>query len=267
METKAKRSPIGILDSGIGGLSIYKHVRELMEQEDVVYIADKKYFPYGKLSESALEERMAAIAEWLLSKGCKLVIVACNTASVSTLSFLRRKFPETLFVGTVPPIKPCAETTKNKKIGIMCTPGTAKSEYQKDLIKKFAPDCEVLIKSCPGLVEAIENNDNASVQKYISEYLSLLKKYNIDTLGLGCTHFPLAEKNIQDFMGENVKLIDPGSAVARQALRLLTEKNALNTEHGSPGKTHFYTTDNPELFDIMIDKYAQDKVNSIFIEI
>ena len=130
--------PIGIFDSGVGGISIYKIIKDLLPRENYIYLADKKFFPYGTKSGRTIRERTDKITKWFLDRNAKLIIIACNTATVEAIERMREKYPETLFVGTVPVVKTCASKTKNGNIGILCTERTANSEYQKKLIEKFA---------------------------------------------------------------------------------------------------------------------------------
>lgn len=142
---------IGIYDSGIGGLSIYKAIKKKLPYEDFIYIADKKFFPYGKQTDKTIQRRGNKIVSWFENQKVSLIVVACNTATVSSLSYLRKKHPDTPIVGTVPVIKKCSETTKNGIIGILCTPKTKKSSYNKNLIAEFAKNKKVYVKAVPKL--------------------------------------------------------------------------------------------------------------------
>lgn len=258
--------PIVILDSGIGGLSIYKSIKKLLPQEDYIYIADKKYFPYGELSSQLIQERVNKILGYFRAQNTKLVILACNTATVSALSSARKNFPALAIVGTVPVIKTCAERTQNNNIGVLCTLKTARSSYQKKIIAQFASDKNVYVKACPGLVELIESADESSSE--LSKSLEYLKRKNIDTLALGCTHFPLIRKRIQKIMGDKVLILDSSYAIARQAKRVLENNKTLRQiNKKTKGTTIFYTTANPPMFDIMIRRYLGKNFKSKLLKI
>lgn len=258
--------PILILDSGIGGLSIYKSIKKLLPQEDYIYIADKKYFPYGELSSQLLKKRVNNILEYFQKQNIKLAILACNTATVSTLNNARKSFPALAIVGTVPVIKTCARRTQNDNIGILCTSKTARSSYQKNLIAQFAPDKNVYVKACPGLIESIESSIEISHE--LSKSLQYLKKKNIDTLALGCTHFSLITSDIQKIMGREVLVLNSSDAIARQVKKVLGSNETLKQANKkTKGITIFYTTANSAKFDIMIKRYYNVKSKSLLLEI
>ena len=260
--------PIVLLDSGVGGLSVYKFAKQLLPNEDFVYIADKKYFPYGQLNSGLIKKRAFDISQWAIDNNAKMFVLACNTATVTAITDLRKKYSDIPTVGMVPVIKTCAEQTKNGNIGVICTPKTARSAYQKKLILRFANDKNVYVRACPGLVELIESDSKTNLDSLpkLHKALSYLKNKNIDTLALGCSHFPLISDNIQNLIGNNVLILDSGGAVARHMKRVLkNNKNLYKSNH--KGKTVFYTTAKPKEFDIMISRYLNIKTKSKLLKI
>jgi len=260
--------PIVLLDSGIGGFSIYKPIRELLPNEDYVYVADKKFFPYGEKSTKVIQNRVFEITDWAQKINAKMIVLACNTATVAVIDTLRKNYPNIPIVGIVPVIKTCAEQTKNGNIGIISTPKTTKSAYQKNLIARFANDKKVYVRSCPGLVELIENKSEENLDSLpkLQKALSFLKNKQIDTLALGCSHFPLIADNIQNILGKDVLILDSAHAVSRHVKRVLkNNKDLYKTNHR--GKTIFYTTAKPKEFDIMIKRYLHLKNKSKLLRV
>ncbi|MDX1607985.1 MAG: glutamate racemase [Candidatus Spechtbacterales bacterium] len=258
--------PIGIFDSGIGGLSIYKDVKKLLPQEDFIYVADKKYFPYGIQNTSTIKERGRNIVSWLEDQGTKLIVIACNTSTVSALTYLRKINPDIPIVGTVPVIKTCAEETKNGKIGVLSTPKTAASKYHKNLINDFADDKDVYTIAVPNLVEIIEEGKFHARTLELVTPLKILQKKEVDTLALACTHFPLLSDTIKDVVGEEILVLDSGEAIARQVMRVL-EANEQLKSGDKPGETLFYTTKDNKNFDEMLKKYLNEEYRSKLINI
>ena len=260
--------PIVLLDSGVGGFSVYKLAKELLPNEDFIYIADKKYFPYGDRPAKIVQERVFSIACWAIENKAKMFVLACNTATVTVVKNLRKKYFSIPVIGMVPVIKTCVEQTKNGNIGVICTPRTARSAYQKKLITRFANDKNVYVRSCPGLVELIESIKGHTVDSLseLQKALSYLKNKNIDTLALGCSHFPLVKDNIQNLAGENVLILDSGGAVSRHIKRVLkNNKDLYKSNH--KGRTQFYTTAKPREFDIMIKRYLDLKSRSKLLRV
>lgn len=263
--------PIGIFDSGVGGISIYKVVKNLLPEESYIYLADKKLFPYGRKSTKIIFRRMIKVVDWFKSQNVKLIIIACNTATVKTIDNLREKYPEVLLVGTVPVIKTCAEKTQTGNISILCTETTAKSKYQSGLIKKFARDMNVYVEECPYLVKMIEegNIENIKSSPFLLRPIEKLKKNNVDTIALGCSHFPLIGNEIQKIAGEKVLVLDSGHAIARRTKSILRKNSLLSTNMSGKKskKTLFYTTAHVEKFDRIINKYMHRQVKSRLVKI
>lgn len=233
---------IGILDSGIGGLSIWREVIRELPLESTIYVADSKNCPYGEKSEQEVYKLTKRIVEFLVKKGSKLVVIACNTATVSALDKLRQDFKDLPIVGTVPVVKTAAQNSRNRKIGILSTTRTAKSEYQKNLTNTFAQGCEIVNWGTDKLVPFIEKGDTDSLElkKNLISELEAFKKAQIDSLALGCTHFPFLRKEIQKILGSNIQIFDSGGAIARQVKRVLTQNKTLSS-NANPSHI-FYTT-------------------------
>lgn len=221
--------PIGILDSGVGGLSIWKELVLQLPSEQTIYIADSRNCPYGTKTRNEIYRLTSRLVKFLIKNKVKLVVLACNTITVSCLDRLREDFPDLPIVGTVPVVKTAAEKTRNKKIGIFSTNVTAKSNYQKKLIKKFASDCQVLNIGTNELVPLIEAGEieGPRLQAILKKALKPFIKKRIDALAIGCSHFPFLQESIQEVLGKDVFILDSGGAIARQVRRILINNNKL----------------------------------------
>ncbi len=227
--------PIGILDSGIGGLSVFFQVKKILPQESIIYLADSKNCPYGGKSRKEIYKFSKLLARFLIDEKAKIIVIACNTVSVTCLEKLRLDFPKVPIIGIVPVVKTAAKETKNKRIGIYSTEATSKSKYQKNLVDKFAKDCEVFIVGSKNLVSVIEDVafKDKSIEKVLENELEPFKKANVDVIVLGCSHFVLVRKQISKIMGKKVKILDSGGAIARQIKRVL-ENNDIISNNKSP---------------------------------
>lgn len=243
--------PIGIFDSGIGGLTVWKEIVSFLPSESIIYFADQAYFPYGEKSNKEIQKRINKICQFLIKKNVKLIVVACNTATVAAISFLRRKF-SLPFVGVEPAIKPATAVTKTGVIGVLATKITVASQRQRELIKKFAQGKKVISVDCSELTPLIEEGKLYSKRtiQVLKKYLLPLKRENIDVLVLGSTHYSFLKKQIQDIVRPDVKIIDSGKAVARQIKRLLEESNLLSNQE--EGKRTFFTTADPKKFQALV---------------
>ncbi len=208
------------------------------------YVADQAHVPYAPRQAEEVRAFATGITRFLLARRAKLIVLACNTASVAALGHLRRAFPETPFVGMDPAVKPAAACTRTGKIGVLATTGTFRSERYAQLLREFARDVEVEMCPCPGLVELIEGGqmDTPEAAALLRSFIEPMLRQGIDTLVLGCTHFPMAMAQIQAVAGPAVHLIDPSPAVARQARHLLTERALLLPEDGPPGQVRLFST-------------------------
>ena len=238
-----KKRPIGMFDSGVGGLSVLRHVRAILPHEDVVYVADQGNVPYGPRPQSEIQRFSRTITQFLLDQGAKIIVVACNTASAAALAYLRETFPGVPFVGMEPAIKPGAAVTRTRKVGVLATLGTFDSQKYANLLLRFANGVKVLEDPCIGLVDLIEQGqiDAAATHSLLQNILDPMLAQGIDTLILGCTHYPFVQPLIQQIVGPDVTIIDPAPAVARQTARILQANHQL-TQSQQPGKITLYTT-------------------------
>ncbi len=213
---------LGIFDSGVGGLSVYKEVKKRLSNAPVVYLADQKNLPYGNKPQKEIRRLTSRGIKFLENNGCSLVIIACNTATTGSIDYYRRKFPNLKLVGVVPPIKPAAQRSKSKGIVILSTSFTARSRYLKNLIRRFAPNCQVTSLGCPDLVELVEkgNIDSRACQRFLRRHLDYLIPNDYDALVIGCTHFSFLKNEIQKIYGRGLEIFDPGLAVAQQTRKV-----------------------------------------------
>ena len=235
--------PIGLFDSGVGGLSILREIARLLPWENTLYFADKVNCPYGELSLTEVRGLSQGIVRFLLSKEAKVIVVACNTASAAALQPLRASFPETPFIGMVPAIKPAATLTHSRKVGVLATPATFQGELFADVVSRFATDVEVVAQACPGLVEKIEEGDlcGNETAALLDRYVAPLLQEGVDTLVLGCTHYTFLIPLLRHMVGEGVNIVDPSPAIARQTKHVLTQSDILK-EDGLSGKQEFYAS-------------------------
>ena len=231
---------IGIFDSGIGGTSIWREITSLLPNENTIYLSDSKNAPYGERSKEKIIEFSIKNTELLIKKGAKIIVVACNTATTNSIEILRAKY-DIPFIGIEPAIKPAALKTKTEKIGILATKGTLSSALFSQTSEKFASNIKVIEKIGKGLVELIEGGKlySEEMTELLVSFLQPMVKENIDYLVLGCTHYPYLIPQIQKIVGENVKIIDSGLAVAKQTNNIL-EKLNIKTTSKKIGEHQFY---------------------------
>ncbi len=228
MNTKSLR-PIGIFDSGIGGLTVLRAIRQLMPEEPLLYLADQAHVPYGPRLMEEVRYFSEAITRYLLDQGARLIVVACNAASAAALKYLRSVFPEVPFVGMEPAVKPAVEYTRSRMVGILATPATFQGELYASVVERFGQGVKLLQSTCPGLVIQIESGalESPETRRILEEALRPMLDQGIDTVVLGCTHYPFVIPLIQQITGPGVRVIDPAPAVARQAQRLLVAGSLL----------------------------------------
>lgn len=229
----SRSSPVGVFDSGIGGISVLKEIRALLSNESLLYIADSKYAPYGDKGADFIVERSMACTEFLVSRGAKAIVVACNTATAAAVSALRSRYAMPI-IAMEPAIKPAVAASRSGRIGVLATAGTLKSEKFDVLVKQHAAQVQVLSQPCPGLVEEIEKGDfeSAALSCLLQQYLAPLLATQVDALILGCTHYPLVRQQIALIVGDNVQIIDSGAAVARRLRQQLEEHHLLAPAEG-----------------------------------
>lgn len=236
-------SPIGVFDSGVGGLSVLREIRALLPNEDLTYFGDQAHVPYGARSMAQIQEFSKTISRFLLKRDSKMIVVACNTASAAALQALRQAFPKTPFVGMEPAVKPAAETTHTGKVGVLATPATFQGALYASVVERFANGVELFQDVCEGLVQNIErgNLDGDETRMILGKALRPMLEKNIDAVVLGCTHYPFVIPLIKKIVGEKVRVIDPAPSVAKQVERLLTAAEMLNLNREN-GKTRFITS-------------------------
>jgi glutamate racemase len=240
--------PIGIFDSGVGGLSVLRSLRQLLPAEAVLYLADQTHVPYGLRPMEEVRNFSEQITRYLLGEGAKLIVVACNTASAAALQHLRKAFPEVPFVGMEPAVKPAAEQTRTGVVGVLATPATFQGALYASVVERFANGVTLLQSTCPGLVGQIEAGelDGPVTRSILEEALGPMLVEGIDTVVLGCTHYPMVIPLIEEITGPGVRVIDPAPAVARQAARLLDERGLREPEGIAPPVIRFATTGDKE---------------------
>ncbi len=237
------KSPIGIFDSGVGGLSVLRAIRAQMLEESILYFGDQVHIPYGPRPMMQIRDFSEAITQFLLKHDAKIIVVACNTASAAALKYLRETFPDVDFVGMEPAVKPAAEHTQTGKVGVLATPATFQGALYASVVERFANGVELFQNTCNGLVQQIEqgNLQGEETHHILSEALLPMLEKNIDTVVLGCTHYPLVIPVIQRIVGEKVRVIDPAPSVAKQVRRVLEAKEMKN-ESDARGDVTFYTS-------------------------
>ena len=253
-------APVGVFDSGIGGLSVLQHIRHILPHESLIYFADSAFAPYGEKSEADITERCIAITEFLLRQRIKALVVACNTATAAAINALRERYPDLIIIGMEPGLKPAANLSLNKVAGVMATQFTLQSEKFKKLRQQISVETAVTFEeqACVGLVNQIEKGELRSIAtlKLIRNYVTPLLQARADTIVLGCTHYPfvthLIEQVIKEFQAENaassgadisaVQVIDTGLAVALQLQRLLEQSSLSLLAIQRPPTITAYTT-------------------------
>jgi glutamate racemase len=235
--------PIAIMDSGVGGLSIMKTINEQLPNESLIYVADTLFAPYGEKSVTAIQQRCNLLTEQLLQAPIKALVLACNTATVNAIDQLRIKFPQLPIIGVEPAIKPAASLSHNKKIGLLVTQATAVNQRFLRLVRQHSQDAEVFIQACPGLVQLIEQGRYQSPQcvRLLNQYLKPLIAQQIDTLVLGCTHYPFLSSLIHQITGAQVTLLETALPVSKELKRRLIQHHLLaSTQQSAPPR--FFTT-------------------------
>lgn len=214
---------VGVFDSGVGGLSILRALRTHLPHAPLLYVADSANAPYGEKSEAFIIERSLHIADFLISQGAQLLVVACNTATAAAVHALRQAHPHLPIVGIEPGVKPAVAASRLKKVGVMATPGTLASAKFARLVAAHEADAEIVLQPCPGLAAAIETGelDSLAVRELVQAFTQPLKAAGVDTVVLGCTHYPFVAPLIAAEMGDGVQLVDTAEAVARHTMRLV----------------------------------------------
>lgn len=225
----AVNAPIGVMDSGVGGLTVLKHLTRQLPHEHFHYFADSAHAPYGNKTTTEIQQRCFTIADTLIDQGAKALVVACNTATAAAISAMRERYPLPI-IGMEPAVKPAAAASKNGIIGVLATTGTLKSAQFAALLEHYGQGVQVVTQACVGLVECIEQGqlDTPQTLALLQQYCRPLIVAGADTIVLGCTHYPFVRKQIQEIVGPEVTLIDTGAAVAKRLHQVLEQKQILN---------------------------------------
>jgi glutamate racemase len=236
---------IGIFDSGVGGLSVWRHIRAALPDARLIYVADSAHAPYGDKSPAYIEQRALAITGFLVEQGAEAVVIACNTATAAAAAALRATFSLPI-VGMEPAVKPAVAATRSGVVGVLATVGTLESARFAALLDRYAGSVRIVTRGCPGLVEQVEQGDLAGpdTRAMVWNYLAPLLAEGADTVILGCTHYPFLAPLISELAGPKVALIDTGAAVARQLVRRLAEELPASGGDGE-GEARFYTSGEP----------------------
>ena len=246
-------NPIGLFDSGIGGTSIWKEVHALLPNENTIYLADSKNAPYGLKSKEEIISLSCKNTEFLLNKNCKIIVVACNTATTNAIKELRAKY-DVPFIGIEPAIKPAAIQSKTNCIGILATKGTLNSELFHKSVTNH-PDVKIIEQIGHGLVQLIENGDINSPEmiELLESYLLPMVEKNIDYLVLGCSHYPYLIPQIKKIIPSNIQIIDSGEAVAKQTQKIIEQNHLLNSSKEKSSQI-FYTNSEPEVLETILNQ-------------
>lgn len=239
---------IGLFDSGVGGLSVWREVAGLLPDPGLIYVADQAYCPYGSRSLTTIRDRAGRVARFLLQEGADLLVVACNTASAAALDHLRSVLPVPI-VGMEPALKPAVEQTHSGRVAVMATPATFQGEPFARLMARFAHGVEVVLQPCPGLVEQVEQGDLHGPLTYqlLQSYLADLPARGVDELVLGCTHYPFLRSTIEHIVGPAIQVIDPAPAVARQVQRVWQQLPPQQPVDTTTPPRRFITTGDPAI--------------------
>jgi glutamate racemase len=253
-------APIGVFDSGVGGLSVLREIRVLLPHERLIYIADSRYVPYGNKSHEFIQERALALAGFLCRQQAKTIVIACNTATAAAAELLRAHLSVPV-VGMEPAVKPAAAASRNHRIGVLATEGTLKSARFAALLSRFADGMEVHTQPCHGLVEQVERGetDNPATRKLLQHYLTPLTHAGVDTIILGCTHYPFLRPLIAELVGPDIALIDTGAAVAHH-LKHRLEQAGLVAAHVENSQTDFWTSGDCESMQTVINRLWPEPV-------
>ncbi|MCY1494921.1 Glutamate racemase [compost metagenome] len=238
-------APVGVFDSGVGGLSVLGEIRRLLPGESLLYVADSGHVPYGEKSPEFIRERSQRIAGFLLEQGAKALVLACNTATAAAVADLRARYPELPIIGMEPAVKPAAAATRSGVVGVLATTGTLKSAKFAALLDRFASDVRVITQPCPGLVERIEAGElnGSGTRELLRGWVEPLLAEGCDTLILGCTHYPFIKPLLAELVPDAVRLIDTGAAVARQLQRVLAQRELLAAGPAAPAR--FWSSGEP----------------------
>ena len=256
-----KEKPIGVFDSGIGGLTVTAELFRQLPEEKIIYFGDAGRYPYGVRSQPVIQRFSRQAVRFLLEKEAKLIVVACNTATAMALEVLQAEFSVPIIGVVEPGSRAAASVSKNRKVGVIGTLGTIRSGSYERTIKRIAPDMETFSLPCPLFVPLAEEGftGHKATMLIAEDYLAPFKKFGVDTLVLGCTHYPLLKKAIGQVMGPSVRLVDSAEETAREVKEELTRLNLLRPDgHPAP---EYYVSDTPEKFVEVSQRFLGDRIN------
>ncbi|MBX3049675.1 MAG: glutamate racemase [Anaerolineales bacterium] len=254
-------APIGAFDSGVGGLSVLRAIQAQLPQEHTLYVADQAHVPYGPRGLQEVRRLSEGVVEFLMGQGVKLIVIPCNTASAAALHALRAQYPGFPFVGMEPAVKPAAEHTTSGVVGVLATPTTFEGELYASVVERFGGGVTLLQDACPGLVAEIEAGraDGVEAERILRAALEPMLAWGLDTVVLGCTHYPFSFDVIRRIVGEDVRLIDPAPAIARRAAALLDAAGLRNP--GPAGMTRYLTSGDPAAMQARVAELLGQQVN------
>lgn len=254
------KRPIGVFDSGLGGLTCVRKILEMMPGEDVIYFGDTGRVPYGTRSRDTIIKYVRQDIRFLEEFDIKMIIIACGTASSAALPWIADEVKNTITGVVEPAVARAVSATKNNKIGVIGTSGTVRSGKYPEHIEKINKDIQVIQRDCPMFVPLVENGylDTSATREFAREYLEEIKAFGVDTLILGCTHYPLLTKVIGEEMGSNVTLIDSGAAAADYSYEILKERNMLSDKE--KGDIRFFVSDGTENFSRLGEMFLERKI-------
>ena len=240
MTTLLPASPIGVYDSGVGGLSVLRAIRDALPDESLLYVADSAHVPYGEKSQDFVEQRALTVADYFVSRHAKAMVVACNTATAAAIAQVRRRHPDLIVIGVEPAIKPAAHLTHSGVVGVFATTGTLASPKFAALVQREAPEVRILLHPCPQWVRLVEQGElsGPDVDAAVAGPVAQLRTAGADVLVLGCTHFPFLRDAIQAAAGPGVPLLETGAPVARWLRHQLQERALLCTVSAGTADTH-----------------------------
>ncbi|MDP3086968.1 MAG: glutamate racemase [Methylotenera sp.] len=239
-------NPIGVFDSGVGGISVLKHIHALLPNEQLLYVADSKYAPYGNKTPTQIKSRCFEIADFLIANHAKVIVVACNTATAAAIDAMRERYVLPI-IGMEPALKPAAEASRNGIVGVLATTGTLKSAQFAGLLESYGRNVKVVTQACVGLVECVERGElnAANTISLIQQYCAPLLAEGADTIVLGCTHYPFLTDVIRGVIGKEITLIDTGSAVANQVKRQLEGRGLISLSKKFADVKFWTNSENP----------------------
>jgi len=251
---------IGIFDSGVGGLGIFNETKKLMPKASIIYLADSANCPYGEKNTKQIQAICKKNVDFLINKGAEIIVVACNSASVSALNWLRTQYLNIPIIGVVPVVKTAAKMAKNKKVAILATKRTVESKYLHVLVEQFCPKdtgYKIYYQACGELVDMVEEGDDEKMFLVLTKCLKPILKEKVDVVVLGCTHFPFAYDAIKKVLGRNIKILDSNAAVARQVKRIINIKSKVASV--SKPEYQFYTSGNADKISKVARKLLRDQ--------